>query len=349
MKSSLSLIVLGVGLFAALIISLFLARLEIGSSLSAIIHSSMGSPFALSRSLVRSAPLIFCGVGLCLAWKAGMFNIGAEGQYIAGGILAASLYKLTPQLPVPALQMGILSAGLCGGAALSLLAAWLQVKRGVQVVISTILLNFIMVGLLGYAINGPLKESSGQRPMSDRLPKEMLLWRPFAGLELHAGVILSFALAIAVGFWLMRTKGGFHLRLVGENPRAARASLVNVEAVQMKAMALSGACSGLAGAVTYLGLSRQLGDGFSEGFGFLAIPVALLGGLNPSGAAAAGLYFGALMAGGEGLARTSPVGSSLVTLIQAIAVLGYIGWKAWRQFHPDHPVREIEDQETALD
>lgn len=333
------------GLLTALALTLMAARLEVGSSLSAMAGSALGSPFALSRSLVRATPLILCGVGLCLAWKAGMFNIGAEGQYIAGGIAAATAYKLAPLLPSVLLQALIIIAAAAGGAALSLLAAWLQAKRGVQVVISTILLNFIMAGLLGYAVNGPLKESSGQRPLTDRIPKDLMLWRPFAGLEVNLGVLIALAAAVGFGIWLYRTRSGFHLRLVGENTRAARASLVPVESVQMRAMALSGALSGLAGAVTYLGVSRQVGEGFAEGFGFLAIPVALLGGLNPIGAAAAGIGFGFLMAGGEGLSRTSPIGSSLVTFLQALAVLGWIGWQAWRSNHqPATP----PDEEAVL-
>lgn len=330
------------GLLAALVLTLFAVRLDIGASLSAMAGSSLGSPFALSRSLVRATPLILCGVGLCLAWKAGMFNIGSEGQYIAGGIAAASAYKLLGFFPTFALQLLILVLAAAGGAALSLMAAWLQAKRGVQVVISTILLNFIMIGLLGYAVNGPLKESSGQRPLTDRIPKDLMLWRPLEGLEVNLGVLIALMAAIGFGIWLYRTRSGFHLRLVGENPRAARASLVPVERVQMKAMALSGALSGLAGAVTYLGVSRQVGEGFAEGFGFLAIPVALLGGLNPIGAAAAGIGFGFLMAGGEGLSRTSPIGSSLVTFLQALAVLGWIGWQAWRSRQQPTPPPEEE-------
>lgn len=333
------------GLLAALVLTLLAVRLDVGSSLSAMAGSSMGSPFALSRSLVRAAPLVLCGVGLCLAWKAGMFNIGSEGQYIAGGIAGAAVYKLLSFLPILPLQAVILCMSAAGGAALSLLAAWLQAKRGVQVVISTILLNFIMVGLLGYAVNGPLKESSGQRPLTDRIPKELILWRPFPGLEVNLGVLIALLSAAAFALWLYRTKSGFHLRLVGENAKAARASLVPVEAVQMRAMALSGGLSGLAGAVTYLGVSRQVGEGFAEGFGFLAIPVALLGSLNPIGAAAAGIGFGFLMAGGEGLSRTSPIGSSLVTFLQALAVLGWIAWQAWRSRHqPTAP----QDEEAVL-
>ncbi len=328
-------LILIASVFTVLVVILWLAKLDVGSSLNAIVRNAFGSPFAVSRSLVRATPLIFCGVGLCLAWKAGMFNIGAEGQYVAGGLFAASVYKFIPSAPVFIFAALVCLAGAAGGAAVAGLAAWLQIKRGVQVVISTILLNFIMLGLLGWAVNGPLKEASRQRPMTDRIPESLLLWRPFDGLEVNIGLALALGLGAASWVYLTRTKGGFHLRLVGENQKAARASLVSVEMVQFKAMAASGALSGLAGAVTYIGISRQVGEGFAEGFGFLAIPVALLGGLHPLGAASVGLGFGALMAGGEGLARTSPIGSSLVTLIQSAGVLGYLGYLAWKAARPE--------------
>lgn len=347
LKSSIAGLVLIASIFAVLILVLWLAKLDVGASLAAIGKNAFGSPFAFSRTLVRATPLIFCGVALCLAWKAGMFNIGAEGQYVAGGLFAAAVYKFLPQAPEFILQILILVAGCFGGALAAGLAAWLQIKRGVQVVISTILLNFILLGMLGWAVNGPLKEASKQRPMTDRIPESLLLWRPFDGLEVNLGVFLALAFAAGSWLYLARSKGGFHLRLVGENQKAARASLVSVENVQLKAMASSGALAGLAGAVTYLGISRQVGEGFAEGFGFLAIPVALLGGLNPLGAAAVGLGFGALMAGGEGLARTSPIGSSLVTLIQAIAVLGYLGFLAWKAARPEPVLPDEPHQEAS--
>jgi len=143
--------------------------------------------------------------------------------------------------------------------------------------------------------------------------------------DLHSGVFLALAMTVVIAVVLSLTKFGFKLRLVGQNERVARANRISPGNVQIGAMALSGALCGLAGGVDYLGLSGQVGDGFSQNWGFLAIPVALLGGLNPWGVLGASLYFGALMAGSEGLARFNTTGTTLVYVIQAVAVLGVVG------------------------
>lgn len=321
------------GLLAVLVLTLAAFRMDVGSSLSAIAQGAFGDKFGISRTLARATPLVLCGLGMTLAWKASMYNIGGEGQYVAGGLAAAALFKMAPGLPVLALQPALLLAGAAGGGAAALLAGWLQVKRGVQVVISTILLNFIMLSVLGWMLYGPLQESKRQIPQTDRVPRDLMLWRLDRQLDFHAGALIALALAAAVFVWLYYTRQGFKLRLVGENPRAARANLIPVEGTQLQAMALSGALCGLAGSVTYLGMTGQVGLGFAEGLGFLAIPVALLGGLNPLAVVASGLYFGGLIAGGESLARASgggsAAGSTLVFVIQAVAVLGFISLQHW--------------------
>jgi simple sugar transport system permease protein len=338
----LKLLGLFLGLTLILAATLWAFRMNVGESLSAIVQGAAGDKYGVARTLARATPLLLCGVGLTLAWKASMYNIGGEGQYIAGGLTAAAVYKLAPALPALVFHPLALFGGLLGGAVVAFSAGLLQVKRGVQVVISTILLNFVMINVLGWMINGPLQEGKKQIPQTDRLPREMVLWRPDPMTDLHLGVGVALLAAMAAWVWLYRTKGGFQLRLVGENPRAARASLMPVERIQLQAMASSGALCGLAGAVTFLGLSRQVGLGFPEGWGFLAIPAALLGGLHPGGVVASSVYFGGLIAGSEGLARTSALGNTAIFVIQGVAVLAFISLQKAASRRRPEPVEEEE-------
>jgi general nucleoside transport system permease protein len=329
-----------VGLTLILGLTLWASGLEVIPSLNAIAQGAMGDKFGAARTFARATPLLLCGLGMALAWKARMYNIGGEGQYVAGGLMAAAAYRYAPSLPPFVFQLFALIAGCIGGGIIAFLAGWLQVKRGVQVVISTILMNFILINVLGWMVSGPLQESKKQIPQTERLPREMALWRPDPQTDLHLGMGLALVAAAGVGTWLSSTKGGFRLRLVGENPRAARASRAPVEAIQMQAMSLSGALCGVAGAVTYLGVSRQVGLGFAEGWGFLAIPTALLGALNPWGLIASSLYFGGLIAGSEGLARTAATGNTAIFIIQGVAVLAFI---SLRKVMAPKPKQEEDD------
>jgi simple sugar transport system permease protein len=211
-----------------------------------------------------------------------------------------------------------------GGAAWATLAGWLYIRRGVEIVISTILLNFVAVQLLGYAVSGPLQEAKRTVPQTDLLPKALLLPKFDRQLDLNAGVILAIVLAVALAIFLYRTATGFRLRLVGENPRVATVNYIPADRVQLRAMALSGGLCGLAGGVEYLGLVGQLGTTFPQQWGFLGIPVALLGGLNPITTMFSAFFFGALFAGTDNLARFSPSGTTIVYVIQAAAVLAYV-------------------------
>ncbi len=326
-----------VGLLAVLVITLVVFGIDPQRGLSLIIEGAFGNRFGLARTFVRATPLLLCGLGMTLAWKSGMYNIGGEGQYVAGGIAGAVVARSLSALVPSVFQTAVLVGSMAGGMALALFAGWLQVKRGVQCVISTILLNFVVLQALAWCVRGPLQESKHELPLSDKLPDTLMLARFDHQTDFHAGVFV--ALGVALGTWVYLTfsRGGFLLKLVGENPLVARANRIPAARIQMTAMALSGALCGLGGGVDYLGITGQIGDGFSQNWGFLAIPVALLGGLNPFGVVGSSLYFGALMAGGEGLARFNTTGSTLVSVIQAVAVLGFVAFSQLRMRRPAVP------------
>lgn len=336
------------GLIVVLIGTLAAFGLPILGSLQLIVHGALGSEAGIARTLVQTTPLLFTSLGMVVAWRAGMYSIGGEGQFIVGGIAGAAAYKLFPGLPPAALTVLLLSASIVGGAAYAGIAGWLQVRRGAQVVVSTILLNFIALQGLDWCVNGPLQEASHRLPLSDSLPTSAMLTRFNRQTDLHSGVFLSLAAAILVYAFLYWSRSGFQLRLVGENPRTARTARIDSGRVQLQAMLLSGALCGIAGGVELLGIAGQLGTGFSQQWGFLAIPVALLGGLNPAGVILSSLYFGGLLAGSENLARFTKAGSTIVFVIQAAAVLGFVGLASWMRSKRKAEVEDPASPEARL-
>jgi simple sugar transport system permease protein len=318
------------GLFLILAITLAVFGLPVLESLTLMARGAFGDKLAITRTLVKSIPLTITAMGIVIAWRAGMYNIGGEGQFVMGGLLAAGLgsFFLKTNLPGFVGLTAMAVASIIGGSAWGYLAGWLKVKRGVDVVISTILLNFVAIQLLAWAVAEPLKEPKGGVPLTPQLPRQFMLARFDSQSDLHTGVIIA-ALAVVVTYvFLYYSKAGFRTRLVGEGERAARANGIDANRIKVQAMLLSGGLCGLAGGVEYLGISGQLGTSFAQSWGFLAIPVALLGGLHPAWVALSALYFGALFAGSRNLAGFTPQGTTLIYIIQAAAVLGLVGFAA---------------------
>lgn len=319
-----NLLILIAGLMAILVLTLLAFRLPVADSLGLLAEGAFGDKFGMHRTIVKATPLLLVALGLILSWRAGMFNVGGDGQLLCGAMASASAYAIFHDLSPPLLQALILVSGILGGAAFALIPAALYARRGVNVVISTILLNFVAIALMRWAVRGPLQEPSGAIPQSEPLAKAVLFTRLDPQSDLHVGVILPFMFALALYVWLSFTVSGFRLRLVGSNPNAARVARIDVSRTQALSLVFSGAFCGLAGAVEYLGVSGYLFDGFSPNFGFLAIPVALLGGLHPIGVLASGVYFGALMAGSKRLEALGAAPSALVFVMQGVGVLGYV-------------------------
>jgi len=321
-------VLFALGLLAIVAIALLVAGLPVLSSFQLIVDGAVGNWLGITRTLVKSTPLLLTGLGMVVAWRAGMYNIGGEGQFIVGGLFGAMVAKLLMHSgsATPIEIIFILIATLIGGALWASIAAWLYIKRGVQVVISTILLNFVAIQLLGWAVEHPLQESKHQLPQTDQLVDALMLWKPNRQWDLHAGVLIALLAAPVIYFILYRTVFGFRLRLVGANARAARSARINSQQIQFQALALSGALCGLAGGIEYTGIAGLLGTDFAQGWGFMAIPVALIGGLHPLGVIASALFFGALFAGTENLARFTTGGPALLYVIQAISVFALVGF-----------------------
>jgi general nucleoside transport system permease protein len=303
-------------------------------ALAAFWRGSLGSEYAIvSATLVRATPLVLTGLAVALAFRAGVFNIGADGQFLAGATAAATIGWLGATWPDMAQRfVGIpltLAAGAALGAAWAGIAAWLRRRFGVLEVISTLMLNFIALDAVAYLVRGPLQEPSRVYPQTSELAAGWHLPKLVPGSRLHAGFAIALLLAIAAAWIVRATAGGFRMRAVGANPwAAASAGRIDVRAVTTRVFLVSGALAGIAGAVEVTGVTFSLYDNISPGYGYTAIAVALLAGLRPLGVIATSILFGALEAGAAGMQRDAGVPAVVATLVEATLVLAVLAAQA---------------------
>jgi len=308
------------GLVAVLAVS---SGSDPGRALEALWLGSVGSRYALlSGSLVRATPLILCGLAVALAFTAGVMNIGAEGQLLAGGTAATAVGLATsPSLGRLALPAA-LAAGAMAGAAWAFLPAWLRRRFGVLEVITTIMMNFVALYMVGYLVRGPLQEPLRIYPQSASLPEAARLPLLPGAARLHLGFAIALFCAGGVWWALRTTAAGFRVRVIGANPDAARsAALIDVGRSTLRVFLLSGALAGLAGAIEVTGVTYSLYENISPGYGYTAIAVALVGALNPLLTAVSGVFFGALEAGAAAMQRDAGVPSVTATVAEASIIL----------------------------
>jgi general nucleoside transport system permease protein len=317
--------VFALGMVAIILVCFVALGIPVGEGFKLLAQGAAGDKFAISQTLVRATPLLITGIGIAVAWKAGAYNIGGEGQLLMGALGGATVGKFILNANLGILgSILILLASVLAGAVWSGFAGWLYQRRGVDLVISTILLNFIADKILLFCVDGFLRKAGQTSPLTDTLPSAYMLWKPSRQTDLHLGVLIALVVAVVVWFWLTRTQGGYLTRLAGANPRMARANRLDADAIKLRAMLLSGAICGLAGGIQYIGINGQLTNSFSQQFGFLAIPVALLGGLNPLAIIPSALFFGGLFAATSNLARFGGIGNAFVYIIQGLVVFGLI-------------------------
>ncbi|MGH1366995.1 MAG: ABC transporter permease [Maritimibacter sp.] len=298
----------------------------IGRSFVALLVGSVGSLNAISETLTSAIPLVIAGLGLGLGFRAGLFNIGAEGQVIVGGVAAVVAGFMFEGLPwIIHLPVALLAGAIVGGLYAAIAGA-LRATTGAHEVISTIMLNLIAVRLLDWLLRQPWIQKEGRSdPISKSVPESAELPRLLdfidVNLRLHAGVFVMLG-AVALVYWMLfKSKIGFAFRASGENPDAARYAGMRSGLVIVAAMATAGALAGLAGATQVTGVLGRASPGFSAGIGFDAIAVALLGRSHPIGILVAGLLFGALEAGGRQMQVDAGVSIDLIGIIQALIIV----------------------------
>jgi ABC-type uncharacterized transport system permease subunit len=290
-----------------------------------------GDPEAIRRainpffeSLVASTPYIFGGLAVALGFRAGLFNIGAEGQIFIGAIFSAYVgYSITGLPGIIHVPLTLL-AGFLGGALWGFIPGWLKAKTGGHEVINTIMMNYIAFRLSDWLLSGPMKRPDSFNPVSPTIQNSAKLFRFFGEpIRFHLGFFIALATAWLVYWFLFKTKWGFDLRTVGANPRAARYAGMSVAFVTMLAMSLSGGLAGLAGTNEVLGLNYNLAMAFSSGYGFDSIALALLGKSHPLGVVLAALLFGTLRNGATRMQLVAGIPIDIISILQAL-ILAFI-------------------------
>lgn len=320
---------------ATLATLLTLGGYDAARALHALWSGSFGSGYAFwSGTLVRAVPLVLAGTAVSLAFAAGILNIGAEGQLLAGGAAAAgtalALGGASAEMPGRIALAGALAAGGAAGAAWAGVAAVLKRRFGVLEVISTIMLNFVALYGVGYLVRGPLQEPLGIYPQSASLPAGVRLPVLVPGTRLHWGFALAGVVAIGTWWVLRTTAAGFRVTAAGASPAAAAsAGRIDVAATTLAVFLVSGGLAGLAGAVEVTGVTYALYENLSPGYGYTAIAVALLARLNPLGVLGSATLFGALDAGAAAMQRDAGVPASVVGVVQAVVILIVLAAERW--------------------
>lgn len=286
---------------------------------------ALGTPRNIADTLTTSTPYIFAGLAVALAFKCGLFNIGAEGQLALGAVSAAFVGFNFKGLPFPVHLIFALIAGLIGGLLWGAIPGFLKAFTGAHEVIITIMLNYIALSLVQYLLGGPLKDRTPGN-VTARTPliapeAELPYLFPGTDWQVHYGVILALVAAVLVGLFLTRTTWGFEIRTVGANPNAARYAGMSVAKNTVLAMSLSGMLAGAAGAVEVLGVTHRHELGFGSGYGFDSIAIALLGRTNPFGVVAAALLFGGLKSGATQMQFNTQISASIISVVQGLVLL----------------------------
>ena len=284
----------------------------------------------LTDTVVRAIPLCLIGLGVALAFRAGVFNIGADGQLLIGACLAVACAPVLAGWPAPLGLAALLVAGMAGGALWGGAAGVLKARFGANEIIATIMLNYIAAQVLGWLVRGPLQEPMGIFPQSDRLADALRLPVLIDGTRISAGLLVALLAVAATWLVVARFRYGYALTLAGQNPEAARYGGVRLARITVSVMALGGALAGLAGIVEVSGLHGRLQEGFALGFGITGIAVALIARLNPLLVPLSAFGFGGLYVGSATVARTTDVPFPLVHVIEAAIILAFLAASALR-------------------
>lgn len=300
--------------------AMLLAGVSPADGFQALFIGALGGRQQIAETLVQTTALLFPALGISLAFRAGLFNIGAEGQLVAGGLAAgaigAHLAASTPIAVFVLLACGFVAGGVWGG-----IAGWLRAQFNANEIISTLMLNFIALGVANYLVSGPLKSPAAVGAETAPLPASSWLPLLIPGTRLSIGLLVALAAAIVLRWIFTRTVFGYDLRAAGEAPEAARRNGVNMPRMTFLALALSGAIAGLGGATLVTGVLHRFNTQLSPGYGYTAIAVALVGDLNPLWVCVAAFGFGILEAGGLAMQALADVPKDAIHVIEGLIIL----------------------------
>jgi simple sugar transport system permease protein len=271
------------------------------------------------------------GLAVAFAFRGGVFNIGAEGQFLVGAAASTAVsLALAPVAGKLAIVAGAI-AGMAAGAFWAAIAAELKRRFHVLEIISTIMLNFVAIHLVSFLVRGPLQEPTHIYPQTETIPPIAQLPIILRGTRLHAGFAFAVLIAILLAWFFWRTAAGFRIRALGASPAAAwSAGLIQVDRVSFGVFLVSGSLAGLAGSFEASGVTFALYENISPGYGYTAIAVALIAGLNPLGVIVSGMFFGALETSATALQRELAIPSSLALVAESLLILLVVAVAAYR-------------------
>jgi simple sugar transport system permease protein len=325
--------------FTLLITSLLVAwaGAPVGKAYGLLLQGGFGSRFALTETLTRATPLIFTGLAAAVAFRARLYNIGIEGQLYAGAMAAVAVgglhdgtgYALSHWLLFPLMLL----AAMAAGALLLLGPALAKSRLGVDEVVTTLLLNFIVLLGVSALLDGPMKDPTAMGwPQSVALQDGLQLGKLVERSRLHTGLLMALALAALLWAWLQHTASGYAVRMAGASPRAAAFAGIHVGRVTLRVALVSGALAGLAGAVEVAGRTGYVTLDMSPGYGMSGVVIAMLAGLHPLGVVVAATLVAGLLVGADSMSRSVGVPTYIADVIVAVALLAMLVAAMWTQY-----------------
>ena len=305
--------------FALAGVAMLLAGVSPADGFWALFVGSLGGRQQIAETLVQTTALLFPALGITIAFRAGLFNIGAEGQLIAGGLAAGAVGAHFAAPGLAAIPV-ILIAGCAGGAAWGAIAGYLRARFHASEIISTLMLNFVAISFANYLASGPLRGPAGGAETAE-LPASSWLPLLIPHTRLSVALIIAIALAIFLRWLLRRTVFGYELRASGQAPEAARRAGINMPRMTLLALTISGAIAGLGGATLVSGVLHRFNTQLSPGYGYTAIAVALVGDLNPLWVCVAAFGFGILESGGLAMQALADVPKDAIHVIEGLIIL----------------------------
>jgi len=318
-----------------------------GRDYALMLNGAFGSPFNLGNSLVKAVPVLCTGLAFALARQAGLINIGAEGQFLTGGIVgtlvAANVIWLPAAVHVPlALAGGLVGGGIWGG-----LAGFMKVRFRVNEVISTVMLNYVALYLVSYLVNGPMREPGGNLPQTAPVAASARLAILWPGTPFHAGFLVALAAAVAGHLLLFHTVPGFTMRSVGVNRRAAMLNGADVARMMSLSMIVSGAVAGLGGIIEIMGVQTRMIANFSSGYGYDGIAVAVIGANLPLGTVLAAIFIGALRSGADLMQLTAAVPIQVVYIVEGAIIILLLCVHTWLAPIRQQVMRRMAEDDKA--
>ncbi|TEB05535.1 D-allose transporter subunit [Pelotomaculum schinkii] len=313
----------------------------------AVVYSSMfygafGSAYGLSETVVKAIPLSLCGLGIALAFRMQLWNIGGEGQFYMGAMAATWVALFHPQLPGWIMLPAMFLAGFIAGGLWGLLPAVPRAYQGVNETITTLMLNYIAIFWVDYLVHGPWRDPAGFNfPLTAQFVPSAIL-PAFGTTRIHAGLIFTIAAALVMYLVMRNTRTGFEIKVIGESQSAARYAGISLEKNILLVMLFSGALCGLAGMAEVSGIAGRLQEGLSPGYGYTAIIVAWLSRLNPLALPVVAFMFGGLQVGGYSV-QTSGVPATTVSMLQGLLLFFVLGGELFYRYRLSWRSKSIKE------